>query len=674
MNFSELARKINIMPNDLREKLSRLGFDIGRKAIKVDDKIAKKIINDWPLLVQRLAKLDEQDVVEEVQQVVEARIVKLPKRLTIKALSQTLLVPLPKLMLNLMNNGILLSANEYIDFNTAAIVAEDFNIKSILEEIEHSESPEQILDLESEIKKRLASLPKDQLITRPPIVVIVGHIDHGKTTLLDKIRETSVVKGEAGHITQHIGAYQIVKKGNLLTFIDTPGHEIFTSIRSRGARVADIAILVVAADDGVQEQTKEAIKIVQAAKLPIIVAINKIDKEAANIELIKSNLASLNLAPEDFGGTTICVPISAKVGTGIDNLLDMILLVAGMQKEQLLADNQQNAIGTIIESHVSPKEGVSATALIRSGILKVNDFITIDKLICGKVRSLKNFLNESVKTASPSMPVKILGLKICPTVGSIIEAVQESEIVQFEKAKQIIVRQSQELHKISWAQPVTQAADDTSGKESQDSATKMLNIILKTDVSGSQEAIITGLEQFNANKQRVKIISSSLGNVTETDLIQAQACHAIVVGFNVSIRPAVLKMIEDTKVFVKTYNVIYSLLEDIRGQLVALSGPETEQVVVGEISVRKIFITEKEYTLIGGMVMTGNINNNLQCIIQRDGKKVADGTIVSVRISKENIALVTEGEECGIKVQTRHPILVGDILKVYITKEIEEVI
>ncbi len=657
------------MPNDLREKLPRMGFDIGKKAIKVDDKTALKIIKEWPILLQQLIKSDEEKIiVEKTQQTAQEKIVKLPQRLTIKNFSQLLQVPLPKLMLNLMNNGILLSANEYIDFNTAYIIAEDLGIKVVLEEIEQAEIKSNIFDMEEKIKTRLANVPKEHLITRPPIIVIVGHVDHGKTTLLDKIRETNIVAKEAGHITQHIGAYQITKKNNLLTFIDTPGHEMFTSIRSRGARVSDIAILVVAADDGIQEQTKEAVKIIQAAKLPIIVAINKIDKPSVNIELVKSNLAGLNLTPEDFGGTTICVPISAKTGAGIDNLLDMILLVASMQKEQLLADNIERAIGTVIEAHISQKEGVSVTALIRSGILKINDFVVINNTAYGKIRSLKNFLNEPIKTALPSMPVKILGLKLCPVIGSVIETVSEDKINQLEKPKKNI-HQSQELHKISWAQPTTEKSDETSDKEQ---TSTILNVILKTDMSGSQEAIITGLEQFNINKQRIKIISSSLGNIMETDIMQAKAGNAIIMGFNVHIKPTILKLIEDEKVFVKTYNVVYALLDDIKKQLLALSGQKNQQIIMGEISVKKIFTIKKEYTLLGGVVLNGKITNNLKCIIERDGKIIGQGTIVNIRVNKENITLLTEGEECGIKIKTPQPILVGDIIKPYQEKQIEE--
>ncbi len=663
MNFAELARKLNILPNDLRDKLPVLGFDIGRKAVKVDDRIALRILNEWPVLSKRFAPVEEVDR-SQIQEQVLKSIVKLPLVLTVKELSQKLQIPLSKLMVELMNNRILASLNERIDFETASIIAQDFGIKVELEEEVVDDHLDQSgADLASKIDSRLAGIKKEQLKVRPPIVVFMGHVDHGKTTLLDAIRSTNIVTKEAGRITQHIGAYQVSKQGRLITFLDTPGHEVFMAMRSRGAKIADVAVLVVAADDGIQEQTKEVVKIIEAAKIPVLVAINKIDKPTANIQLVKSGLAELNLTPEEFGGHTICVPVSAKAKTGIDELLDMILFVADSLKDELLVNYDDKVLGTVIESYIDPREGVSTTIIVQHGTLHAKDSIVIAGNLYGKIKALKNFLNEPVKKAGPSMPVKILGLKACPAVGEIVET--ETANIKLETvAKQKLASKSMELHKTSW-QEVQSGKPSAVKSKISESDFKILNIVLKADKYGSLEAIITSLDKFNIEKPKLKIISSGLGNIHENDILKAKASNAIIVGFHINITQNVLKIIDDQKVEAKTYDVIYNLLDDVSKNLDKLAGQVLTKIEVGKLLVKKIFRDNGKVCLLGGVVQSGQVENKLKFNVQRSSGDIITGSILSMRSGAEDVSLVVTNEECGIQVKSNSPLKSGDVLEIY---------
>ncbi|KKR14865.1 MAG: Translation initiation factor IF-2 [Candidatus Falkowbacteria bacterium GW2011_GWA2_39_24] len=419
MNVTELARVLKITPAELRQYLPQMGFDIGLKAIKVDNVTARKVINAWPQFKYRLEKQKQEE--RQLQAVdagsVEKKRVVIPALTTVRQFAELSGVPVNKLLTELMRNSVFASLNERIDFDTAAIVGADLGLEVVLDETEG-----QAEDQSGRLKEIIALEQTADLQTRPPVIVVMGHVDHGKTMLLDAIRRTNVIATEAGGITQHIGAYQVERHNRLITFIDTPGHEAFTAMRNRGAKVADIAILVVAADDGVKPQTVEAFRIIEAAKIPYLVAINKIDKPDADIMRTKQELSNqLNIVPEDWGGKTICVPISAKQGENIDELLDNVLLITDMEENNLKANPDATAVGTVVESNIDKGEGVVATILVQNGTLHVGEELQCNGIAYGKVRSLKDYLGKNLTSVLPSTPVKVIGFKRAPAVGDIIE-------------------------------------------------------------------------------------------------------------------------------------------------------------------------------------------------------------------------------------------------------------
>ncbi len=505
MNVSELARKLKVNTKELLEILPAVGFDIGKRAIKIDERVANKIIQNWSrLLAEYKDKLEKEEKQEEAVEtkVSEVKKIAIPPLIRVKEFALKLNLPLPKVMAELMKNGVLSSMNEQIDFDTAAIIGQDLGF----EVIPGKSSAKEDKELDKKLEELIVEKDKSKLKPRPPVVVVMGHVDHGKTKLLDAIRKSNVVAGESGGITQHIGAYQVEKKGRLITFIDTPGHEAFTTMRSRGARVADIAILVIAADDSIQPQTKESIKIINSAKLPMIVAINKIDKPEANPDKVKQDLAAINLAPEEWGGKTICVPISAKAVIGIDDLLEMILLVAETKKEEIVANPNGLAAGTIVESHIDKGEGPVATVLVQNGTLKRGDLIMVGGTFYGKIRAMKDFIGKDLAEAGPSVPAKILGLKAAPSVGDILQVTTEvgrkSKINKYKLTEQAT----------AYSKPLVEIK-----KEDKDKI-KYLNIVLKADVLGSLEAIISSLTKSEHPEVSVNIIAKGLGNITESDI------------------------------------------------------------------------------------------------------------------------------------------------------------
>ncbi|MFC1615306.1 translation initiation factor IF-2 [Patescibacteria group bacterium] len=434
MNISELARKLRISVQELREILPHLGFDIGSKAIKIDNVIAHRILKNWQRLYkeytseQEKLKKEKEDALKQNEGDVEKekKIIHIPPFITVKDFSHKLGAPLVDVMQELMKNGVLATLNDEIDYDTATIIGDEFDCKV--------ESQESDIDIKEESNENVQDIvdkeDKKLLKSRPPVVVVMGHVDHGKTKLLDAIRKTNVIDKEAGGITQHIGAYQVkksvsnvkdAKKERIITFIDTPGHEAFTAMRSRGAKIADIAILVVAADDGVKPQTKEALKIIEQTGIPMIVAINKIDKPESNIEKTKQELSALNVIPEDWGGKAVCVPISAKAGTGIDELLETIILITDLNEDKIKSNPNSTGLGTVIESHIDRGEGPVATILIQNGSVRKQEYIFVNGDIYGRIRLMKNYLGKEISIADPSTPIKVIGLKILPKVGDIIK-------------------------------------------------------------------------------------------------------------------------------------------------------------------------------------------------------------------------------------------------------------
>jgi len=644
MNVTELARILRITPQELRDKLPQLGFDIGQKAIKVDDKTAQRIIKEWYVLNKKLEYKQEQEAQKQKETIKEKAEIQVPAFITVRDFADLTKLPVSKVLAELMKNGIFASLNERIDFETASIIGTDLfvNVTPMAESAE-AETKE-----EDKLKDVLGKEKEENLIARAPIIVVMGHVDHGKTRLLDAIRSTNVVAGEAGGITQHVGAYQVVRNNRHITFIDTPGHEAFTAMRSRGAKVADIAILVVAADDSVKPQTVEAHSIIKAANIPFIVAINKIDKPDANIEKTKQDLANmLNIVPEDWGGKTICAPVSAKEGKGVEELLDMVLLTADLEPENLKANPNTSAIGTVIESHINKGEGPVATILIQNGTLRVGDQLVYDNNIYGKVRALKNYKGESIEEAGPSTPAKIIGLKLAPSVGDIL-VVGDGEKMKMKNIKGIA------SHRPSVAK---EAAEDENVKK--------VNVIIKSDVLGSAEAIEESLEKINTGDVKVKIIHRGLGNISDSDITRAEATGAQILGFNVKATPQIERLARDKNIVLKKYSIIYDLINDIKEQMQALVAPEIKKVDLGRLKVLAIFRTEHKSQILGGKVLEGKVEIDSMITVVRDKEFIAQGKLSKLQSGKQDVKSVEQDQECGIKYEGDPIIEVGDILEFY---------
>lgn len=648
MNITELARILRISPQELRDLLPRLGFAIGQKAIKVDNQTARRIIKDWPVFKRRL----EDEKLRESRAKIDAEILPkerktifVPKLVTVRALAEIAQLPVNRVLAELMKNGVFASINEKIDFDTAAIIGDNLNldVQVLAEETSIPEAEEKKLD------RILEQEDSQDMKPRPPIIVVMGHVDHGKTKLLDSIRQTNVVAGEAGGITQHIGAYQIIRKDQVITFIDTPGHEAFTAMRSRGAKVADIAILVVAADDGVKPQTVEAFRIIEAAKIPYIVAINKVDKPDADVNRTKQELSTqLNITPEDWGGKIICVPVSAKEGTGVEDILDMVLLVAETEAKSLLANPDAEAAGTVVESNMDKNAGPVATLLVQNGTLRVGDQLCFGGLVYGKVKSLKNYKGEVVGSAGPSSPAKILGLKTLPVVGDILE-VGDGE-------------------KISMRQMKSKSDNSTvsvSSSENNDEDVPHINVIIKSDFLGSAEAIEESLLKLNNEKVKVKIISKSLGNITEGDIKRAEDSSAQILGFNVRISPVVENLVREKKISVKLFSIIYDLIKQVKEEMQLLVKPEINRVNLGRLKVLAVFRTENNFQIVGGKVLDGVVKNDSLVDVRRQDLFITGGRLTQLQAGRQEVAEVTKDQECGLKFEGKPLVQMGDILDIY---------
>jgi translation initiation factor IF-2 len=665
MNISELARKLRVPTDELRAKLPELGFDIGSKAIKIPDREASHIEFAWRQYKKRqflAKKRDEQRArAERKKQVLDgnAQKIQIPSTLTVREFADKLELPIARVMQELMRAGILASLNERIDFDTATIIAEDLGfITESLEGDDRKDEDEKGLEkLESALKNQ------NNMTARPPVVVVMGHVDHGKTRLLDAIRNTNVMDTEHGGITQHIGAYQVVRHDRELTFIDTPGHEAFTVMRSRGAKVADIAILVVAADDGVQPQTREAIDIVKAAKLPFLVAINKIDKENANIEKVKTQLSELGILPEEWGGKTIMVPISAKQGQNIDQLLDMLILIADIEKEHIVADPDQRAMGTIIESRIEKSQGPIATVLVQSGSLKLGDALAVRGTYYGKVRAMHTWDGQKLTQALPSTPVRILGFKDAPSIGDVMEV--PADIKSLEKLKEQPTRKSG-----AGEMKVHTAHKDNADEELEDSDKKVfLNVIIRADVLGSLEAIIGMIEKIDSKYVGVKIISKGLGNVTDVDILNAEASNAWIFAFNVK-PPAIIETLaRDKGIQLSHYVVIYKLFEDLVEKLRIMIPAEQVYTELGSVKILATFQKMEKGCVIGGQVTKGMIEVNATARVVRNEEVISEGKIKKLQVSKMEVKQVDQGTECGIEFVGKAKIEVGDTLEVYREEE-----
>jgi len=581
--------------------------------------------------------------------------VEIPDFLTVRALADLMEVSPIQVIKELMDNGILANINQQIDYETAAIVAEEMGFET------RPKAPpaveEEIPMIPQPLKERIydGEAPED-LEPRPPVVTMLGHVDHGKTTLLDVIRHTNVVAGEAGGITQHIGAYQLEHREKKITFLDTPGHEAFTAMRARGAQGADIAILVVAADDGVMPQTQEAIDHARAARVPIVVALNKMDKANANPERVKQQLADVGLQIEEWGGQTICVPVSAREKTGIDDLLDNILAVAELA--ELKANPNRSAMGTVIEGELDKSRGSTATLLVQNGTLRLGDALLIEDL-SGRVRAMFNERGEQVRKATPSTPVVVLGLSNVPHPGDTFKVVENEKT-----ARAMAAKRAEEKEKAA-IQPARVLSLDEILDQIRAGQVKELNLILKADVRGTIEPIVDSLEKLGDEDLKVNILHQGAGNISESDAMLAVASRAIIIGFNVKVDPAASRTAEAEGVDIRLYDIIYKLIDDVDRALKGLLEPVYMDVVSGHAEVRAVFTIPRVGKIAGVYVADGHVARNSLARIGRNDQLVYDGRVSSLRRFTEDVREVREGFECGMGLEGFRDFEEGDIIELY---------
>lgn len=549
----------------------------------------------------------------------------------------------------LMQLGVMVTINQVIDFDAAVLVGTEFGY-----EIEKASFEETDL-------LQIKEVSEDDLAARPPVVTIMGHVDHGKTSLLDAIRHTNVTAGEAGGITQHIGAYHVNIDGRDIVFLDTPGHEAFTAMRARGAKVTDVVVLVVAADDGVMEQTKEAVNHARAAEVPIIVAVNKIDKPDANPERVKRELAELGLLPEDWGGQAIFAEVSAKQKKGIKELLELILLQADVL--ELKASPKRSARGRIIEAKIDKGRGPVATVLVKEGTLKQGDPFVCGQFF-GKVRAMFDDNGIRVVAAGPSMPVLVQGLSGIPMAGDEFIVVEDEK-----KAKQVSAFRRQKLREVELSQ-VTKISLEKLFEKMKEGGVKELKLVLKADVQGSLEALSDALRKLSTPAIRVNIIHGSTGAITESDVLLASASDAIVIGFSVRPHARVQELAEQEKVDMRTYDIIYQIIDDVRNAMSGLLEPVYEEKVLGRAEVRQIFAVSKIGTICGSFITEGKIERGAKARLVRDGAVIYNGRFASLRRFKEDVKEVQSGYECGISLENYNDVKVGDVIEAYVLKEV----
>jgi translation initiation factor IF-2 len=582
----------------------------------------------------------------------------LPPTITVRDLAQAIESSPIDIIKSLMANGVMANINQQIDFDTAAIVASEMGYEAALEtpELEEEEAGEIPL-----WRRTIAVEDPKDLVVRPPVVTILGHVDHGKTTLLDAIRHTSVAEGEAGGITQHIGAYQVELKGQTITFLDTPGHAAFTAMRARGAQGADIVVLVVAADDGVMPQTKEAIAHAKAARVPIIVAMNKIDKPNADRDRVKQQLAEAGLVPDDWDGDTIVVPISAKRREGIEDLLEAILLVADNMDIQ--ANPKGKVIGTVIEAERDRAKGVLATLLVQNGTLKVGDAVAAG-LAHGRLRAMFDHRGRKLNKAGPSTPVSVMGLNDVPQAGDIFR------VVGSEKEAREIIYERQAAKGQAAATARTAVTLEQLFDRFQAGDVRELRLIVKADVQGSLEPIVSSLNDFNKGDIKVNILHAETGNIGENDVMLAAASKAIVIGFSVQADSAARRLAEAEGVSIRNYDIIYRLTEDVEKALKGMLEPEDKETILGHAEVRAVFRITKVGNIAGCRVTDGEIRRNARMRVLRNGASIHEGAISSLKHLQEDVREVRNGFECGIGLKGFDEIQVGDRLECFIVEKV----
>lgn len=588
----------------------------------------------------------------------ESKVIELPGMISVRDLAQLVSASPIQVIKILMANGVMASINQTIDFETAAVVLSEMGFEARQESMEEEKVEE---TGEVPLWRQLIADENPKLLTaRAPVVTILGHVDHGKTTLLDAIRNTDVAGGEAGGITQHIGAYQVEHKGRPITFLDTPGHAAFTAMRARGAQGADIVVLVVAADDGVMPQTREAIAHAKAARVPIVVAMNKMDRPNANPEFVKRQLSDCGLVPDDWDGNTIVVPVSAKQRQGLEDLLEAILLVA--DSLDIRANPAGKVIGTVIEAQVDRAKGVMATFLVQNGTLEMGDAVAAGK-VYGKLRAMFDFRGRAVRKAGPSTPVRVMGLSDVPEAGDTFKVFENEK-----EARQVVgERKLADQQEVSTAPKATLESLFDAFKAGE---TKELRLIVKADVQGSLEPIVNSLKDIKSDEIKINVLHSGTGEITESDIMLATASKAIVVGFNVSADTGARHLAETEGVSIRLYEIIYRLIEDVEKALKGMLSPEFKPVVTGQAQVLAIFRITKVGNVAGCKIIKGEIRRNGKVRVIRDSKVLFEGEIQALKHEKEDVKEVKLNYECGISLRGFNDFEEGDILEGYVIEQV----
>ncbi|MGM0395529.1 MAG: translation initiation factor IF-2 [Bacillota bacterium] len=674
----ELAKELNMSSKALMEKIEGLELKINSHMSSIEEEEAqliKEILTEEKPETKTEVTEDADDFIEEEKPKIkkpkkkqfktedtaienevtniEKKTIEIEPEIIVKDLAEMIGVNSSQIITKLIGLGVMVNQNQAIDSEIAALVADDFGyaVQTIEPEVEKTE--EQLLDYDDE--------PED-MKPKPPVVTVMGHVDHGKTSLLDAIRHTSVTDKEAGGITQHIGAYAVNINNKKIVFLDTPGHEAFTSMRARGASVTDIAILVVAADDGVMPQTVEAISHAKAAGVPIIVALNKIDKPDSNPDRVKQELSDNGLVPEEWGGDTIIVPVSALQKTGIEDLLEMILLVADMQ--ELKSNPDRRAVGTIIEGELDKGKGPLATVLVQKGTLHVGDMV-VSGTASGRIRAMLDDKGKNVKKATPSIPVMILGLSEVPNAGDLLFAVENEKA-----ARNIADDKKVEMREAQMKQSSKVSLDDLFEKIKLGEI-KDLNIIVKGDVRGSIEALSQSLNKLDTEEVRVNLLHGGVGGITESDIMLASASNAIVIGFNVRPNLNAIELAKKEKVDIRTYRVIYEAIEDIQAAVKGMHAPKIVEEILGRAQVRATFGLPNGNKIAGIYVVSGKITRNAKVRLLRDDVVIFDGSVSSLKRFKDDVKEVLTGFEAGLGLENFNDIKEGDHLEAYVLKEVK---
>lgn len=644
----EVKNHMSIIEDEDAELIKELIKGSREEGSIVDEyeEIVSEEVNNVKKKKKKKGKKEEVEVDNGLVEVIE-----IGETITVKELAEKLNKPSNEVIRTLIFEGVMAAINQEIDFETASKVAEKFEVTAYKEEVD-----DQLDEFEEE------EIETENLEKRPPIITVMGHVDHGKTSLLDAIRRTKVAAKEAGGITQHIGAYTVTVQGEEMTFLDTPGHEAFTAMRARGAQITDVVILVVAADDGIMPQTAEAINHCKAAKVPMVVAINKIDRPAANIDRVKQELSEHNLLVEDWGGDVVAVPVSAKTGENLDTLLEMVQLTAEMQA--LVANPHRKAKGTVIEAKLDKGRGAVASLLVQDGTLKAGDSIIVGSTY-GRIRAMFDDNGEKIESAGPSIPVEILGLSEVPAAGDRFLVVKDEKTAR-QMAESRVEKQRQEgfnsANRVSLEDLYSQIKE---GK------VKELSVIIKADVQGSVEAIKGSLEKLSTEDVRVRVIHGAVGAITETDITLAAASNALIIGFNVRPSANAVVAADAEGVDVKTYRVIYEAIEDIKSAMIGMLEPEYKEVVLGNVEIRQIYKISNVGTIAGAYVLDGKVTRNAEVRLIRDGIVITETKLASLKRFKDDVKEVKAGYECGLSLEKFNDIKEGDIVEAFTMEAIQ---